>query len=89
MFLFRSLCALLPVAGVLAVPLIGTELSHLEARAVTPSTTGTNNGYYYSVWSDGSGSMTYTNGAAGQYSVSWSNSGNFVVGKGWSTGSAR
>lgn len=56
----------------------------------TSSGTGTSNGYYYSFWTDGTAEATYTNGAAGEYAVTWSgNVGNFVGGKGWATGSAR
>jgi len=61
----------------------------LLARSGTPSSTGTNNGYYYSFWTDGGAAVTYTNGAAGEYSVTWSGNGNFVAGKGWNPGSAR
>ena len=38
---------------------------------------------------DGGSQVTYTNGAAGSYSVKWGSGGNFVGGKGWATGAAR
>jgi endo-1,4-beta-xylanase len=61
----------------------------LQARAGTPSSTGTSNGYYYSWWTDGAATATYTNGAGGQYSIQWSgNNGNLVGGKGWNPGSS-
>ncbi|OCL12430.1 glycoside hydrolase family 11 protein [Glonium stellatum] len=69
------------VGGVLALP---SEL--LSKRGGTPSSTGTSNGYYYSFWTDGGGTVTYNNGPGGQYSVSWTGSGNFVAGKGWNPG---
>ncbi|KAJ3041750.1 hypothetical protein HK097_002198 [Rhizophlyctis rosea] len=71
------------VAGAIAAP------STPVKRAVTPNSSGTNNGYYYSWWSDGGGDVTYTMGSGGQFSVNWRNTGNFVGGKGWQTGSAR
>lgn len=55
----------------------------------TPAGTGTSNGYYYSFYDAGGGTVTYNNGAAGEYSVDWTDCNNFVAGKGWSTGSAR
>nr|8B8E_A Chain A, BmGH11 [Blastobotrys mokoenaii]8B8E_B Chain B, BmGH11 [Blastobotrys mokoenaii]8B8E_C Chain C, BmGH11 [Blastobotrys mokoenaii]8B8E_D Chain D, BmGH11 [Blastobotrys mokoenaii]8B8E_E Chain E, BmGH11 [Blastobotrys mokoenaii] len=77
-----AICA----AAVLAAPL---EEEEVAKRSVTPSSTGTNNGYYYSFWSDGGGDVTYTNGNGGSYSVEWTNCGNFVGGKGWNPGAAR
>ena len=65
----------------------GTVVVH--PRAGTPSSTGTNNGFYYSFWTDGGADVTYTNGAGGSYSVTWKTGGNFVGGKGWKPGSAR
>jgi len=78
------LLALSAVAGVFAD---GGEL--LTERAGTPSSTGTNNGYYYSFWTDGGADVTYTNGPGGQYSVTWSGNGNLVGGKGWNPGGPR
>ena len=91
---FKSLLlSLSAVAGVFGAP---TSLQpydnpvEIVKRAGTPNSTGNNNGFYYSFWSDGQGQVTYTNGAAGQYSVQWSgNRGNFVGGKGWNPGAAR
>ncbi|KAJ5531702.1 hypothetical protein N7527_005095 [Penicillium freii] len=63
--------------------------SEVEKRAITTSQQGTNNGYFYSFWTNGGGSVSYTNGGAGQYSVDWTNCGSFTSGKGWATGSSR
>ncbi|TVY89313.1 Endo-1,4-beta-xylanase B [Lachnellula willkommii] len=77
------------IAGVYAAP-HASAAEVLGPRDGTPSETGTNNGYYYSFWTDGAGSVTYANGAAGTYTVTWSgDAGNFVAGKGWNPGAAR
>jgi endo-1,4-beta-xylanase len=51
--------------------------------------TGIHDGYFYTSWRD-SGSVCMTLGENGRYAVTWDlrPSGNMVVGKGWSTGSA-
>ena len=84
--------ALTTVSAVFAHPRAiptGEAAALLGKRAGTPSSTGTHNGFYYSFWTDGLADVTYTNEAAGKYSVTWSGDGNWVGGKGWGTGSAR
>src|SRR5690554_477787 len=48
--------------------------------------TGNHGGYYFTHWTDGGGTACMTLGDEGNYSYTWSNTGNFVGGKGWSTG---
>ena len=73
-----------------ALALCATSFAASALAQITSSETGTNNGFYYSFWTDGSGDVTYTNGDAGEYSVTWSgDQGNWVGGKGWSTGTDR
>ncbi|TKX22199.1 endo-1,4-beta-xylanase-1 [Elsinoe australis] len=80
-----GLCA---ISSVFAAP-ASEATTDLIKRQNTPSSQGTSNGFFYSFWSDGQGSVQYTNGAAGQYSVKWSGNGNWVGGKGWATGTPR
>lgn len=43
----------------------------------------------YSWWTDNGAAATYTNGAAGNYKITWGTGGNLVGGKGWNPGAAR
>jgi endo-1,4-beta-xylanase len=74
--------------GVLLASLVIGSVSGLQAQTITSNQTGTHNGYFYSYWKD-TGTVSMTLGSGGNYSVNWNlGSGNFVGGKGWSTGSS-
>ncbi|MCJ1415980.1 hypothetical protein MMC32_002315 [Xylographa parallela] len=85
MFFYKTLLlAAWASAFVQATPL---DFKNLLPRAGTPSETGTNNGFYYSYYTDGGSTATYTNLAGGGYSVNWGTGGNLVAGKGYNPGS--
>ncbi|KAG9045261.1 hypothetical protein FS837_006743 [Tulasnella sp. UAMH 9824] len=79
-------------ASVWAAPSKAKEKPELAARqslTLTTSQTGTNNGFYYSFWTDGGAAVVCTLGPGGQFSVTWSgNASYWICGKGWSPGSA-
>jgi endo-1,4-beta-xylanase len=77
------------IAGIVALPAADITAPHHLAVRSTPNETGISGGYYYNFYSDGGGSVNYTNGAEGQYSVEWFNAGSFFGGKGWNPGSNR
>ena len=81
-------CVALAVA-VLPGATAATAEGDVGINALCSSQTGTNNGYYYTFWTDGGGSACMELGGGGNYSMSWSNTGNFVGGKGWANGSRR
>ena len=74
-------------AAVLAVVAAFVPGTAHAATQICNNQTGTNGGYFYSMWSNGSGSACI-NLNGGSYTTSYSGIGDFVAGVGWSTGSS-
>src|SRR5579863_6572677 len=75
------------LTGLLAIS-VGCVTTSANAQTVNGNGTGTNNGFYYSLYSSG-GSASMTLGSAGNYSINWGGVNDVVGGKGWNPGSAQ
>ena len=69
--------ALIAAAAAAALP--GTARA---ATTICSNQTGTNGGYYYQMWTAGSGPACVTLNSGNSYSTPWSNAGDFVAGVG-------
>ena len=75
--------------GIRFALVLGCVTSAANAQTVQNNGTGTNNGYFYSLFtSGGSATMTFPENAQfpGNYAITWSGVGDMVGGKGWRTG---
>jgi endo-1,4-beta-xylanase len=68
----------------------GCVTTAAKAQTVNNNGTGTNQGFYYMLYtSGGSSTMTFSTQYAGNYAISWSNVNDVVGGKGWNPGGSR
>ncbi|WP_315094416.1 glycoside hydrolase family 11 protein [uncultured Cellulomonas sp.] len=81
----RSFRALVGLGAAGAMVVAGLAVA-TPASAISSNGTGTHNGFFYSFWTDSPGSVSMDLGSGGNYTTQWSNTGNFVAGKGWQTG---
>ena len=74
---------------ILCALIAGCAITAANAQTIENNGTGTNNGYYYSLYSSGgSATMTFPEASSypGNYAMTWSGVSDVVGGKGWSTG---
>jgi endo-1,4-beta-xylanase len=75
--------AMVLTAGMAVLP--GTAKA---ATTICSNRTGSSGGYYYQMWSAGTGSACITLNSGNSYSTSWSGIGDFVAGVGWNPGNS-
>lgn len=86
---FAPLLALLSAAVALAAPSSNATSELFRRETITSSSTGTVDGYYYSLYEENNTGVTMNIGS-GEYSVTWTSAATDVVaGIGWMPGSAQ
>jgi endo-1,4-beta-xylanase len=74
-------------AVIVAVAFAALPGTAKAATTICSNQTGTNGGYYYQMYTAGTGSACITLNSGNSYSTSWSGVGDFVAGVGWNPGS--
>jgi endo-1,4-beta-xylanase len=80
--LIAGLCTLMLAVAAATLPSTASA-----ATTICSNRTGNNSGYYYQMWTAGSGSACITLNSGNSYSTRWSGVGDFVAGVGWNPGS--
>ena len=80
-------CSGVVFAVILAAATAALPGTAKAATTICSNQTGTNGGYYYQMWTAGTGSACITLNSGNSYSTSWSGIGDFVAGVGWNPGS--
>jgi len=86
----RARTRLMMVASALVAMAAAAMALPSTAEAATPicsNQTGTTDGQYYRMWSDGQGTACITPNSGNSYSTSWNDVGDFIAGVGWNPGS--
>src|SRR3984957_12771224 len=85
---FRPLLGVV-AAATLAAATVAVPGTAMAATTICSNQTGTNGGFYYQMWSAGTGSACITLNSGNSYSTTWSGIGDFVAGVGFNPGSSQ
>lgn len=82
----KILSGCLSSCRILLLCTVGLLATLTNAQTITNNAEGYHDGFFYSFWSEGGGTATFTFKDNGRYASSWTDIQNWVGGKGWKPG---